>query len=235
MTNVSARYIIDIPLSGLTEDKLFINIGDATFNSAYIAINMSELGTGLVLESDALTPGATYSYTRSKEGNSKANISERFTVSAKDFTGSELDLGTYSAYITFDKKVNAAVKAYGISESGQRIEQEVTKIDDTTVKVTTNYLTFVVEDNGRVNESISSDDSATVSFTETVEGGKVYIDKVNGNPGEVATIYAIPDEGYRVASVTVNGNVIAQDLYGNYQFVLEDGTNTVVVTFEKIA
>ena len=235
MTNVSDGYIIDIPLSAVTEDKVFINIGDATLNSAYIAINLSELETGLVLESDALTPGATYSYTRSKEGTGKANISERFTVSAKDFTGSELDLGTYSAYITFDKRVNAAVKAYGISESGQRIEQEVTKIDDTTVKVTTNYKTFVIEDNGRVNESISSDDSATVSFTENVEGGKVYVDKVNGNPGEVATIYAIPNEGYRVASVTVNGNAIAQDLYGNYQFVLEDGTNTVVVTFEKIA
>ena len=75
---------------------------------------------------------------------------------------------------------------------------------------------------------------ASVSFTQDVDGGTVYVDKVSGFAGEIATIYAVPDAGYRVSSVKVNGVEVARDLNGNYQFVLSGGTNVVEVTFVAI-
>lgn len=231
VVKTSDGYLVDIPLAGVSGDKIFVNISDSTSNTSLIAININDIRRGLVIESDSLTFGSTYSYTKVDEGTAN-NISERYTVSIKDYTGAEVN-AEYTAYLSFDKRVNSSVRVYGIDSQGKRVQISATLVDNTTIKFTTTYKEFVVEDNGKPQNSISTSDNATVSFEGTVTGGQVYVDKVSGIAGEVSTIYAIPENGYRVESVTVNGKTIAPDLQGNYQFVLETGVNTVVVTFAQ--
>ena len=59
-------------------------------------------------------------------------------------------------------------------------------------------------------------------------------DKNAGRAGDIVVLYAIPKQGYRIGTVKVNGQEIAYDIYGNYQFVLTRGENVVEVTFVAI-
>ena len=231
LTKASDGYYLDIKIpQTLDGDKLYINISDGTYNFSYYMVNTTDIDNGVMIESDALTPGSTYSYTITNEGN-KNNISDRYVVSAKDYTGNNLDLGEYTVILTYPKKVNSTAKVFGITSSGSKVDINYTRLDDTTIKFKTTYTTFTVEDNGKGNDYVSDSANATVSYTENVEHGKVYVDKVSGFSGEISTIYAIPDAGYRVGSVKVNGVEIARDLNGNYQFILNGGVNVVEVTF----
>lgn len=234
LTKASDGYYLDIKLpSTIDGEKIFINIGDGTYNYSFYLVNVSDLETGVMIESDALTPGSTFTYTKTSEGTNN-NISDKYVISAKDYTGSELNLGEYSVILTYPKKVNSTVKVYGITNSGEKVALDVTKLDDTTITFKTTYTTFTVEDNGRVNDIVSGEGDASVSFTQDLENGKVYVDKVNGFAGEIATIYAIPNEGYAVSSVKVNGVEISKDSRGNYQFALSGGVNVVEVTFTQL-
>ena len=234
LTKVSDGYYLDIKLpKTLDGEKLYINISDGTYNYSYYLVNQSDLETGLMIESDALTPGSTFSYTKTDEGGNK-NISDRYTISAKDYTGADLNLGEYTVILSYPKRINSAARVYGVTSSGSKVSINYTRIDDTTITFTTTYTTFTVEDNGRTNDYITDSGNASVSFTQDVDGGTVYVDKVSGFAGEIATIYAVPDAGYRVSSVKVNGVEVARDLNGNYQFVLSGGTNVVEVTFVAI-
>ena len=152
-----------------------------------------------------------------------------------DAVGEDTTIGEYTVYLTYAKKINSVAKVFVYNENGVKSSISYERIDDTTIKFTTSATEFSIEDNGKVNSNVSFADNATVSFTSEQEGGTVYVDKVSGLAGDVATVYAIAKEGYKVTSVTVNGKVIALDQYGNYQFVLESGVNQVVVTFEKVA
>ena len=183
-----------------------------------------------MIESDALTPGSTFSYTKTTEGKSN-NISDKYVIEAKDYTGGNLNLGEYTVILSYPKRINSAARVYGVTSSGSKVSINYTRIDDTTITFTTTYTTFTIEDNGKTNGYITDSGNASVSFTQDVEGGTVYVDKVSGFNGEISTIYAIPDAGYRVSSVKVNGVEIARDFNGNYQFVLSGGVNVVEVTF----
>lgn len=234
-TKVGDGYYVDIPLKDITDTKLFINVGDSTYNSSLFLVNINDVENGLMIESDSLNYGTNYTYTKTSESTSgNKNISDRYVVTATDYSGKETSLGEFTAYITYDKKVNLTVRVYGVKDDGTKVALDVTKISDTTIKFTTTYSTFTVEDGGVVNDNIAASDNATVSFTQDYEHGTVYVDKVSGIAGEIATVYAIPDSGYRVTSVKVNGVEIARDLNGNYQFQLNYGVNTVEVTFEAI-
>ena len=231
LTKVSDGYYLDIKIPETLEgDKLYINISDGTYNYSYYLVNSSDLETGLMIESDALTPGSTFSYTKTTEGKSN-NIADRYVIEAKDYTGGNLNLGEYTVILSYPKRINSAARVYGVTSSGSKVSINYTKIDDTTITFTTTYTTFTVEDNGKTNDYITDSGNASVSFTQDVEGGTVYVDKVSGFSGEISTIYAIPDAGYRVSSVKVNGVEIARDFNGNYQFVLSGGVNVVEVTF----
>ena len=233
LTKVSDGYLIDIPLNEVTDGKIYVNIGDSTFNTSYYVINESDYANGLMIESDALTPFTTYTYT--KTSTPKGNINDRYVINFKDAVGEDTTIGEYTVYLTYAKKINSVAKVFVYNENGVKSSISYERIDDTTIKFTTSATEFSIEDNGKVNSNVSYADNATVSFTSEQEGGTVYVDKVSGLAGDVATIYAIAKDGYKVTSVTVNGKVIALDQYGNYQFVLESGVNQVVVTFEKVA
>ncbi|MDD7616235.1 MAG: S8 family serine peptidase [bacterium] len=233
MTKVSDGYIIDIPLDGAFVDgKCFINVSDATYNYTYITVNEADLYTGVVIESGALTPGSTYSYEVVQNGG-KTNINETYTIHALDYKGNTLNLGNYTAYVSFDRKITGALKVYEL-RGDQKVEcKNYSLLDSTTVRIKTNATSFIIEDSSKKQDSILSEDNATVTLNE-VANGKVYCDKLAGRSGESATIYAIADSGYKVESVKVNGKEISVDAYGNYTFTLAAGANVVEVTFVAI-
>ena len=241
MTKASDGYIIDIPLTdAYLNGKLFISIYDSTYNYGSIVINEGELEGGLVLESNKLNYGSTYSYTRKVDDTSR-NISYVYEVSAHDARGNAIDLDEYSAIVSFDRKLNNTFQVYEMVEDaqgklvkGSLIANQNTrgvKIDDSTLRITTRATRFLIQDTGSKQTPIFNVQDAEVSYEASPEHGKVYVDKVVGAKGDKATIYAIPDKGYKVGSVTVNGVAIQADANGNYQFTLEKGANVVVVTF----
>ncbi len=241
MTKASDGYIIDIPLTdAYLNGKLFVSIYDSTYNYGSIMINEGELEGGLALESAKLGYGSTYSYTRRVDDSSR-NISYIYEVSAKDARGNAIDLDEYSAIVSFDRKLNNTFQVYEMVEDaqgnlvkGSLIANQNTrgvKIDDSTLRITTRATRFLVQDTGSKQTPIFNVQDAEVSYEANPEHGKVYVDKVVGAKGDKATIYAIPDKGYKVGSVTVNGVAIQADANGNYQFTLEKGANVVVVTF----
>ena len=72
----------------------------------------------------------------------------------------------------------------------------------------------------------------TVSVEGNIAGGKVTLDKESAMEGETVTLKAIPDVGYSVKSVSVNGTAIAP-VGGVYSFTMPAENVTVSVEFEK--
>ena len=234
LTQVSDGFIIDIVLdNAFLNGKLFVYIEDGAYNYGTYMINEEVTNTGLMLRSDALTLGSTYSYKVTSNGSSDQNINDTYEVNALDYSGNKLNLGTYSAYVTYDKKINSSVVVYGVNADGSTTRiRNIKLLNDTTLEINTNYTKFMVVDSGIPNSSVTNEDNATVSVT-TPENGQVFVDKVSGIAGESIVIYAIPSEGYVVDTVTVNGQAATRDTNGNYQWILEKGENNVVVTFKK--
>ena len=64
------------------------------------------------------------------------------------------------------------------------------------------------------------------------EYGEVYVDKEEGNVGDIVTLHAAPSLLCKVVEVSVNGIVLAQGEDNNYTFVLVEGDNVVNAKFE---
>ncbi|MBQ9266584.1 MAG: S8 family serine peptidase [Bacilli bacterium] len=241
MTKASDGYIIDIPLeNAYLNGKLFVSIYDSTYNYASIMINEGELEGGLAIESSRLGYGSTYSYSRRVNETSR-NISYIYEVSAKDARGNAIDLDLYNAVVSFDRKINPTFQVYEMVDDGNGnlvkgalIANQNTRgvrVDDSTLRISTRATRFLVQDTGSKTTPYINVQNATVTYEASPEHGKVYLDKEVGAEGDRATIYALPDKGYKVGSVTVNGLEIQADENGNYAFVLAKGNNVVVVTF----
>lgn len=72
----------------------------------------------------------------------------------------------------------------------------------------------------------------TVTF-ETTQNGTADADKTEAYLGDTVTITAMPDDGYAVKSVSVNGVALTADGNGKYVYTVEGIDNvTVSVTFE---
>lgn len=233
LTKVSDGFVIDIVLDdAFLNGKLYVYIEDGAYNYGTYMINETAVNTGLFIRSDALTLGSNYTYTVTSNASSDQNINDTFEVNATDYAGKSLNLGTYSAYVTYDRKVNSSVVVYGVNADGSTTRiRDITLLNNTTLIVNTNYTKFIVVDSGLPNESISKEDNATVSVS-TPTNGQVFVDKMSGIAGESIVIYAIPNSGYTVDTVTVNGKSATKDNNGNYQWILEQGENNVVVTFK---
>lgn len=233
ITKVSDGYLIDIVLDEAFEDgKLFVDITDASYNSTRYMVNLNEEGQGVTIESDALTFGATYSYTKTSGTlSSSVNIDDTYEISAKDYKGASLDLGEYTALICLGKKVNSSVQVLGISDDGSKKALSFELLDSTTIRVRSEYTKIQILDEGGYNNDLSQTDDATVTIKET-SNGKVFSDRTTGRKGDTGVIYAIADKGYEVDKVIINGEVVAPDQYGNYVFALRSGENTVEVTFK---
>ena len=107
-------------------------------------INESDYQSGLTIESDALTVGSTYSYTKTSGVLSEnTNIDETYSISAKDYTGADVDLGFYTAVISLEKKINSSVQVLGIDSEGNNKALSFTLVDSTTIRVTTDYLSLI--------------------------------------------------------------------------------------------
>ncbi len=236
LTKVSDGYVVDIPLDDKAFDngKLFIKVQDASYTYSSFMFNENEIEKGLMISSDSLTPGSTYSYTVNSVKTANENIADEYEINATDYTGKKLDLKEYTTVITYDKKINNGVKVYGINDKGARVLiKDVTLLDSTTIKIVTTFTKFQIIDNGTVNQGFNTEDNASVKLPTKVAGGKVYVDKASGRSGDTATIYAVANAGYKVESVKVNGVEIVADENGNYAFILQAGENAVEVTFIK--
>ena len=64
------------------------------------------------------------------------------------------------------------------------------------------------------------------------EYGEVYVDKEEGNVGDIVTLHATPSLLCKVVEVSVNGMILTQGEDGNYMFVLVEGDNIVNAKFE---
>lgn len=235
LTKVSDGYLIDIPLNedAFQNGKIFVDITDASFNRTCFMINESDYQSGLTIESDALTVGSTYSYTKTSGVLSEnTNIDETYSISAKDYTGADVDLGVYTAVISLEKKINSSVQVLGIDSEGNNKALSFTLVDSTTIRVTTDYTTIRILDEGGYNNDFVQEDNATITIKET-SNGKVYCDRESGRAGDTGIVYAIADKGYTVDKVVVNGVSIAPDQYGNYLFALSRGENVIEVTFKQ--
>ena len=238
LTKVSDGYIIDVPLNDNTfyEGKLLISIRDGAKTYARYMINADTYLTGLFISDEALTIGYNYSYTKTNNltSGSEANINETYEVSITDYNDNEANIGSYTAYITFDKNVySTGLQVFGINDDNTetRIYDVTVLNDSSTIRVTTSYKKFRVYDPNISSDPIYGEvDNASVSIIEA-EHGSVYVDKVTGRSGDRVTVYAIADDGYKVGSVVVNGVTLTADDHGNYPFTLVEGQNTVTVTF----
>lgn len=234
LTKVSDGYLVDIVLDEAFEnDKLFVQLTDASLNSTNYMINLADQGAGLSIESETLTFGSTYSYTKtSGELSENVNINDTYEISAKDYKGNELNLSEFTALITLSKKVNSSVQVLGINESGEKKTLNFDLLDSTTIRVTTDFTKIQILDEGGYNNGFVDEDDATIIIKET-NHGKVFSDRTTGRKGDVGIIYAIADKGYVVDKVIVNGQVVAPDQYGNYIYILKTGENIVEVTFKE--
>ena len=198
-------------------------------------INESEIERGLFIEDPDLTGSTNYTYTVTEEANSKSyNINDVYEVSVTNSRG-EVDIGSFRVTITYDRKINTSVRVYVYDSSNNRTAVDnVELLDDTTISFVTTSKKFSVVDGGRNNDSLDVSPNATVTLPTSLEGGEVYVDKNAGRAGDIVVLYAIPKQGYRIGTVKVNGQEIAYDIYGNYQFVLTRGENVVEVTFVAI-
>ena len=146
-----------------------------------------------------------------------------------------------NAVVSFDRKINPTFQVYEMVDDGNGnlvkgalIANQNTRgvrVDDSTLRISTRATRFLVQDTGSKTTPYINVQNATVTYEASPEHGKVYLDKEVGAEGDRATIYALPDKGYKVGSVTVNGVEIQADENGNYAFVLAKGNNVVVVTF----
>ena len=233
---VSDGYIIDIPLTEATYNngKMLVRVNDANDNSTLILINETDVERGLFIEDENLAGNTNYSYTVTQESGAGYNINETYEVSVTNSSGS-VDLGSFRVTLSFDRKVNASVRVYAYDDEGKRSAiNDVEFLDDSTITFITTSNKFTVVDRGGVNNSFEQINNATITVPTNVTGGEVYCDKTCGQAGDVAVIYALPSDGYRIGSVKVNGKDIALDIYGNYQFVLSAGENVIEVTFVPV-
>ena len=235
LTKVSDGYLVDIALNdeSFNDDKLFISIEDASYTYANFMINKSETETGVIVSSDKLTQGSTYSYYKKSLNDALANynVYDQYEIKAKNYNGVDMDLGEYTAVITYGKKLTNSAKVYALNDKGALVLiKNYSLIDSSTIKVTTSAKTIIVKDSGNPTNDFEYSDNAFVNVN-TPENGKVYVDKMSGRDGENVTVYAVPDNGFKVQSVVVNGVTIAANSNGSYTFQLQKGDNTVVVTF----
>lgn len=236
LTKVSDGYLVDIKLDeAFLDGKLFINLIDSTYNTTKFIMNEDQLNSGVALSDDLLTFGSTYTV-ETKELETSGNFAREYTISAFDYTGDELDLGSYVAYVTFERPISEMgnITLYGLDSEGNQLTQRIVgeAIDEYTLKVSTIYTHFVVTDGGKAQEDVVLVETANVVIAKgSLENGQVFVDKVSGKVGESVTIYVVPKDGQKVASVLVNGVEVAVNANGGYTFTLVNGTNNVVVTY----
>lgn len=106
---------------------------------------------------------------------------------------------------------NEGYKLSGIKVNGELIEGNIFKMPEESVVVTAEFV--------------------AISYNITVEepeNGAVEVDKKNAIAGELVTINAIPNEGYKLSEIKVNGAVIE----GN-TFKMPNRDVTITIEFEK--
>lgn len=87
-------------------------------------------------------------------------------------------------------------------------------------------FTFILPDNGMVTltgEREVPEEIFRVSVEE-VTGGVITAAPMSGKKGTKVTVTAVPDRGYRLDGLTVNGKTVLTDSKGNYTFSLQEDT-----------
>lgn len=98
----------------------------------------------------------------------------------------------------------------------------------------TERLSFILTGNGVVTltQEPSQEESYQVTVEDGLKGGKLLVTPTEGTEGTTITVTAVPDEGYHLKTLLVNGKAVSVDSRLQYQFVLKEDT-LVSAVFEK--
>ncbi|WP_051464090.1 polysaccharide lyase family 8 super-sandwich domain-containing protein [Lacrimispora indolis] len=102
-----------------------------------------------------------------------------------------------------------------------------------------NKISFVMTDNGTVTLIITGSNGGEeerfqVSTDESLEGGRITANISEGKKGTKVMVRAVPDIGYRLRHLSVNGKNVSPDKTGKYEFLLQQDTY-ITGEFRKIS
>lgn len=92
----------------------------------------------------------------------------------------------------------------------------------------TDKISFVLTDNGTVtlitDITTGEEELFQVSVDDGLEGGRIAANYSVGKKGTKVIVKAVPDIGYRLKRLSVNGKTVSPDKNGTYEFVLQQDT-----------
>lgn len=122
------------------------------------------------------------------------------------------------------KPVTAVWKGLDGTEKGLAVERQ------------DSAFTFILPDNGTVilnGEREETEEIFHVSVKEA-SGGVITASPMSGKKGTKVAVKAVPDKGYRLEALTVNGRTVEADGEGSYTFTLQEDT-VIGGSFKRIS
>jgi len=90
-------------------------------------------------------------------------------------------------------------------------------------------ICFVLPDSARVyltgDKTTAAEEIFQVSIEEDLTGGRITASPMSGKKGTKVTVQAVPQSGYRLASLSANGKSLTADSDGRCTFVLREDTH----------
>ena len=92
-----------------------------------------------------------------------------------------------------------------------------------------NKISFVITDNGTVTLIMSGskdigEEHFLISLDHNLEGGRITVNTWEGEKGTKVIVKAVPDIGYQLKHLSVNGKNVSPDQTGKYEFLLQQDT-----------
>jgi len=141
--------------------------------------------------------------------------------------------GTVSVSKTAAKEgdvITLSVKA----DSGYRLASNGLKYNGKEVRMSANGYSFVMpKENVTVTASFVIGGGYNIKVADNLENGTIIVDRTTAAAGETVTFNAVPDEGYTVRSVTVNGEELQRNDFGAYTFLMPSVNTTLRAFFIK--
>jgi len=92
----------------------------------------------------------------------------------------------------------------------------------------TDKISFGLTDNGTVtlitDITTGEEELFKVSVDDSLEGGRITANLSEGKKGTKVIVKSVPDIGYRLKRLSVNGKTVSPDKNGTYEFVLQQNT-----------
>ncbi len=170
-------------------------------------------------------------------------VSEAVTLDIPDgINGATINVtsstvGSYTEDGNYVTAKSATVSIIIMPPSGQQITD--VKINDKSQPRANDTLwhgTHIMDDNATLSVTFAGTHSIKVSSSEN---GKINVSHTTAKAGDTVTVYPMPSEGYRIASLTythsgTTENINLDEETQSYTFTMPDAAVTINATFEKI-